>query len=242
MTAWCLGFVFLGQEVQTDIPFSTFWRLGFGTPNAEAIVNLPEGLPLILTVLLGNLPQVLLSFIYLSYNDTFTCMLMSVEFARHAQTYKGLRVTLPRGEQRDSYTLSLPFKVSIPLMAASVVLHWAMSQSLFLAKVDAISPRGILDQNSSMSTLGWSPLALLIFQIMSGLMLAVLIASFFRKLNAGAPSVGSNSRAIMAASYALGDGKEEARKKVKYGVLGDSGRVGFGSEGVGMLEDGEVYE
>ena len=172
-------------------------------------------------------------------------MAMSAEFVRHAHAYKGLRVTLPCGDQRTTYTLSLPFKVSIPLLATSWVLHWAMSQSLFLAKVNVLDPHGEVDTERSFTTLGWSALALLLLLIAGGLMLVALVVCGFRRFGAGAPTVGSNSRAMLAASFTLGDGREEALKKVKYGVLGNVGngskRVGFGSSDVAELSEDEVY-
>ena len=131
---------------------------------------------------------------------------MSAEFVRHAHARKGLRVTFPQGEQRGTYTLSLPFKVSIPLLVASGVLHWAMSQSLFLAKVNVVNPSGKIDMDRSFSTLGWSALALLILLITGGLMLVALVASGFRRYGKGAPTVGSNSRAMLAASFTWGMG------------------------------------
>lgn len=246
-TLWFTGFGFLYNEERNGvrIPFSTFWTQGFGSPYPLATLQLPKGFPVIGVVLLANLPQAILSFVYLSYNDVVTCMLLSAEFVRHAHVHKGLRVTLPRGEQRGSYTLSLPLKVSVPLLAASGVLHWAMSQSLFLAKVNVLNPYGKIDVDRSFSTLGWSALALLILLIVGGLMLVALVASGFRKFGPGAPTVGSNSRAMLFASFTLGEGGEEAVKKVKYGVLGNLGndckRVGFGSGDVGDLSEGELY-
>ena len=227
------------------MPFSTFWTQGFGTPYPLAILQLPKDLPEIGVVLLANLPQAILSFIYLYYNDILTCMLVSTEFIRHAHAHKGLRVTFPRGEQRSTYTLSLPLKASVPLMVGSGLLHWAMSQSLFLAKVHVLSPFGEIDVDRSFSTVGWSSLALLILLLVGGLMLVALVVSGSRKFAPGAPIVGGNSRAILAASFTFGNGKEEALKKVKYGVLGDVGsdckRVGFSSGDVGELSDDEVY-
>lgn len=120
-----------------------------------------------------------------------------------------------------------------------------MSQSLFLAKVNVLNPYGEIDVDRSFSTLGWSALALLILLIVGGLMLVALVASSFRKFGAGVPTVGSNSRAMLFASSTLGDGREEAVKKLRYGVLCDLGndckRVGFGSGDVGELAEDELY-
>ena len=207
-------------------------------------MRLPKGFPTIGVMLLANLPQAVLSFVYLCYNDVVTCMLLSAEFVRHAHIHKGLRVTLPQGEQHGSYTLSLPLKVSVPLLVTSGALHWSMSQSLFLAKVNVLDSFGKVNADRSFSTLGWSALALLILLLFGGLMLVALVAGGFRKFKAGAPVVGSNSRAILCALFTVGDGREEALKKVRYGVLGsiygnDFKRVGFTSGDVGQLTEDE---
>ncbi|MCJ1380560.1 hypothetical protein MMC17_003668 [Xylographa soralifera] len=243
---WFTGLAFLLHEQRTGltIPFSTFWTQGFGSPNPLATLQLPKSFPVIALVLLANLPQVLLSLVYLVCNDVATCMLLSAEFVRYAHVHKGLRVTSPRGEQRGTYTLSLPLKMSIPLLAAAGVLHWAMSQSLFLAKVNVLDHSGDIDSDRSFSTLGWSALALLILLIVGGVMLGALVATGFRRFGPEAPTVGSNSRAMMAAAFAAGDGREEVRRRVRYGVVGwenGCGRVGFGSGEVGKLEDEELY-
>ena len=247
LALWFVGFYFIFNEQRNGnvISFSTFWTLGFGTPYALATLNFSKNFPVIGVVLLANLPQAVLSFVYLSYNDMVTCMVLSAEFVRHAHEHKGLRVSFPHGEQRGTYTLSLPLKVSVPLLVASGILHWAMSQSLFLAKVNVLNPFGVVNEDRSFSTLGWSALALLILLIVSGLMVIALVVSGFRRFDEGAPTVGSNSRAMLAASFTIGDGKAEALKKVRYGVLGSVGggvkRVGLGSGDVGELSEDQVY-
>ena len=52
---------------------------------------------------------------------------------------KTLRVSSPEGMQRSTYFLSLPLKYSISLMALSTVLHWLISQSLFLVQTSGFA-------------------------------------------------------------------------------------------------------
>lgn len=53
---------------------------------------------------------------------------------------KALRVSSPEGMQRSTYFLSLPLKYSIVLMVASIMLHWLISQSVFLVQSCAFGP------------------------------------------------------------------------------------------------------
>ena len=62
--------------------FSHLRELGFGAVTSESLIfsmNRPGYGGLLATVLLANLPQVVLSFLYLNYNGLFTCMLMASE-------------------------------------------------------------------------------------------------------------------------------------------------------------------
>lgn len=61
------------------------WSLAFGNVNAENLItinhteNLSGPTSVIATVLVANLPQILLSFLYFAYNGMFTCMLLVEE-------------------------------------------------------------------------------------------------------------------------------------------------------------------
>ena len=85
--------------------------------------------------LLVNTPQLIATFIYLFCNDMLTRMLMSREWAQFASTRRTLRVSKPQGQQRSTYWLQLPYRYSVPLMGAMVLLHWLMSRGLFLASI-----------------------------------------------------------------------------------------------------------
>jgi hypothetical protein len=77
----------------------------------------------------------------------------------HPQTTKSSE---PEGIQRSSYFISLPLRYGIPLYVTSGMMHWLISQSLFLARITAYFPNGEIDQNSTFSTCGYSPIAIFI--------------------------------------------------------------------------------
>ena len=60
---------------------SHLWSLGFGKVNQETLLNVTfsSSAGLVLAVILANLPQVFLSFIYLSFNAPITCMMLAEE-------------------------------------------------------------------------------------------------------------------------------------------------------------------
>jgi hypothetical protein len=72
---------------------------------------------------IANSPQLLLSVIFLYFNNMFTSMALAYEWDQFGTRRKGLRVTKSRGEQRVTYFLQLSSKVEVPLNALSGLLH-----------------------------------------------------------------------------------------------------------------------
>ena len=94
---------------------SPLWTSGFGTPNPETIAgwSLKGTSGIILTALLVNIPQLLLSSLYLTYNGLYTCMLLADEWSRYAHERKPLRVSKASKSQRsNTYCLSLPYNMA----------------------------------------------------------------------------------------------------------------------------------
>lgn len=123
--------------------------MGLGTVNPQSLLNIginSTGLSgLLLNTLVPNLPQALVSFLYLTYNGLYTCMLVADEWSRFAHERKSLRVTSHSGLQRSTYYLQLPYMYSTPLLVSSCVLHWLVSQTIFIARVTASSSDGSED-------------------------------------------------------------------------------------------------
>lgn len=164
------------RKFSTTIP--ELWQLGFGTltPYTYLVVGLPREDPagLISNVLLANLPQMILSILYIFYNAMLSKFLVQREFSRmYLKQRKPLRVSEPVGIQRSSYFISLPLRYGIPLYTTSGLMHWLVSQSLFLARITAICadgspeacPSGQVDVTNSFSTCGYSPIAVFISEL-----------------------------------------------------------------------------
>lgn len=93
---------------------------------------------LISAVLVVNTPQLVMPFCYLLYNGLLTCMHLAHEYSGYAKQRKPLRVSTPRGLQRSTYYLQLPYVYSVPLIVLSSALHWLISQSIFLARIATV--------------------------------------------------------------------------------------------------------
>jgi hypothetical protein len=155
-------------------------------------------------VLIANSPQLLLSFLYLFYNNIVTRQAVAGELLGflHKDGKKPLRVSSPIGMQRSTYFLSLPWRYSMPLLGFSTTIHWLISQSIFLVQSSAFEP-GPGDKRLPIydfSARGYSPLgSVLVLPLASLIILLLPIYSSLRKYPDLLPDLkrmGCNSSAI----------------------------------------------
>ena len=225
--------------------FASLWQSGFGTIAPNSLIVSTQGLSLFSNVLIANTPQLVVSLIYLSYNNLLTSLFLSQEFTKFSQKRSALRVTTPQGQQKSTFWLSLPYRASLPLLISSMILHWSLSQTIFLAEIEVVSldGGGSLDMGDSVNSVGWSALGFLVLLLVSGLMILVIVVLGFLRHPPGVPIVQSCSLAISAACHPCRSG--EAQTALKYGVLKVDHRgneyVGLSSGPVLPLSDGHDY-
>ena len=199
-------------------PFAT----GFGAPDTQLTLGFSslEG-KLVANILIANSPQLLLSCLYFAYNGLWTYMLVSQEWLSYAQEKKGLRVTSPRGKQRSTYTLQLPYRYGIPLMIISGLLHWLVSQSIYLLDIDAYNFYNEINTTDSLKICGFSPEAILVTIIVGSVALIFGLANGFRRYPATSmPVATSNSAVISAACHPPPSDDEAYLKAIQWGVCG----------------------
>lgn len=211
----------------TDRNFAHLWQMGYGTVTSESMVSWDLSGPggLLINVLVANLPQVVISFLFLTYNGIFTCMLLATEWNGYAHKRKPLRVTNPDGAQVSTYRLQLPYKYGIPLLIISATLHLLVSQSLFLANVSYYNDERESDTTNSISTIGYSCIAIITFIFFGGILILLGLLNGFR-WHQGMPLAGSCSAAISAACHRPEEDIDAAVKPVMWGVV--SSENGFG--------------
>ncbi|KAG2421551.1 hypothetical protein HFD88_005526 [Aspergillus terreus] len=240
----------------SDVGYNTaiLWTSDLGAAVQQFLIH-GNRAPTSLTpnILIANLPQAIFSLIYFCTNSVFTTMALAVEWSSYAIRRKGLRVsTSPRGAQRSSYFLSLPYRYAIPFMALSTLLHWLISQSLFLVSVEVYDSDFNRRSERDIMTCGYSPVGAVSGLSVSGFVVLSLIGIMgFKKFKSGMPVAGSCSLAIAAACHPYASAEEEAMEHpgieylpLQWGVV--SGRFGtaehcsFSSEEVGLPEDGHI--
>ncbi|KAJ4361703.1 hypothetical protein N0V85_009376 [Neurospora sp. IMI 360204] len=209
-------------------------------------------------VLLANTPQIFLSLTYLFFNNILTKMVAEREWHSFyvgtgtgtgtsatkkrwitwwrkekptvgpSPKTKTLRTSQPRGSQRSTFFLSLPYRYALPFIAVSSVMHWLISQCLYFTEVDFIDLDGTtLDKsNPTTTTLGYSTWAMFWVIVLGTLSwVAILGLAVFGKYPAGMPIMGGFSAVIAAACHAPLRGR------------GRRGRAG--GDGDGMEDGGE---
>jgi hypothetical protein len=176
------------------------WRVGFGTVNGN---NILEGSTSLLGgVLLANTPQVILSYLYLAFNQLYTKMCIGREWAGYLSERKPLRVTLPTGQQRGTYWLNVPFRYTIPMTILSGSFHWLASQSFFMVQITVTnSHTRAIRRTDQISTCGYSPFAMILTMVIGTLIAVGCIAIGRLKYAAGMPLAGNCSAVISAACH-----------------------------------------
>ena len=157
---------------------------------------------------------------------------MVKEWNGYSHKRKTLRVTSPTEEQRCTYYLQLPYRYGIPLLVASGALHWLLSQSIFLARVDVIDQNGEPSYDS-ISTCGYSPMALIFVICLGAVLVLIGIACGFFKSKGDMPLAGSCSAAISAACHPPESDVNASTKPLMWGVVTDSLDPEGGDTGIG---------
>jgi hypothetical protein len=242
---------------------SIAFGLGFGAPEPLTFIS-PEKntgnwpTDVMSLALIANSPQVVLSFLYFSYNGILTAMLTGHEWMSYAVKKKGLRISRkPSGSQRSTYFLQLPYRFSLPLIITSTLLHWLVSQSIFVVAYSIYNDLGHQSQivfedgsiRDGLTTCGYSPIAILAVLVVGILMLAAVVGFGYIPYKTRMPLAGTSSLAISAACHPEEHlGTEEialSTQKLQWGVvstsLEDIRHCAFSDKEVGPLLDRQVY-
>lgn len=201
---------------------------------------------ILINVLLANVPQALLSFSYFSLNRLCTSICFAQEWNEHGRTRKALRTSNPEGQQRANRYLHLPYHWEIPLTAVSGLMHWLLSQSLFLVRLEIRDQGNELKPSESKCTCGYSPLSILVFSVTHLLTLVIVVCLYMRKMTVKIPPADHCSLVISAACHPPPDDPDAYQKPVRWGVVKSqhSGTVqhcSFTSQPVSRPVSGVVY-
>lgn len=172
--------------------------------------------------LLVNESQLILSFHYFSYDQVWTYMLAAREWAQFGRKRQTLRVSQPQGLQRTEHFFTiLPYKFAIPLQTTSVLLHWLLSRSLFLARLDVCGCEpSVNNAPSTINTVGYSLMPLVFLTLLWGILLiAARATGVFTKLKSPMAIVHGTSLAVAAACHPRASGMDTSLRSLIWGVV-----------------------
>jgi hypothetical protein len=196
---WELGpgffFLFVAIRRLEGLSFSTslssLWAQGLGKTHAYLLMNgvlaLENALSnkaRVIHVMTANSFQILVSLLYLFYNNILTHQIIADELISFLREKKALRVSIPQNSiQRSFYFLSLPWTYALPLTTAFITLHWLISQSVFTVQTTAYGPGrdGQPVPFSNASRLGYSPLGILFTVLLEVALILALVANSCRR-------------------------------------------------------------
>lgn len=246
----------------TDIP-------GFPTPlSFMGKLNTIFGLgsaSMFTACIVANIPQVLISYIYLGLNNVMTTMLVMQEWCSYSlasrKPAKGLRVTspVPETEQRSTYFLSLPYKWSIPITLVVTLIHWLVSVMFTFVQLDVHRNDPESGVTSINYVLFWRNVLILVVPIGLGAYGVLFLLSIFKKYPESITLAGCCSASIAAAcqpSKLYGNDlnsmaafpSQLSYQKLKWGVVekpedmeNGIGHATFSDEAVTSLQEGQMY-
>jgi len=206
--------------------------LSFGAKGASAKAT-------IWNAWLANMPQVLLSLCYLNLNTIRTSMASTAEWNDFAISRKGLRATKPIGDQRSTYFLQLPYKWSLPLVITSGGLHWILSQTFFISRIDRYNIDGTLTSWTSACGISFS--GLVVFCSVCVALVTTVRWIGRRPMMPRLPLAENCSLMVSAACHPGSKETEAHLGKVKWGVIPGTGRCSLSSKHVDRLRVEKAY-
>ncbi|KAK8243531.1 hypothetical protein HDK90DRAFT_125707 [Phyllosticta capitalensis] len=174
---------------------------------------------MLLNALVANTPQLILSAGYLLFNGFYTSMAIVGEYNDFSIQRKALRVSQPRGQQRSTYFLQLPYKWAIPLNTAAAALHWLLSQAIFFTRIDKMGSDGKLKREVSVSACNYSVRSSILLLFVISVLVAAATGVGLMRFKARMPYASSCSWVISAACHPPPEEVEPHLKRVKWGVV-----------------------
>ncbi|KAF7177453.1 hypothetical protein CNMCM7691_005706 [Aspergillus felis] len=241
---FCLIYVLISLSNQgISISPSELWKQGLGQPKGFALIQGPWRVGSSFSdfaqqVLFTNGLQLLVSCAYMVFNNILSRQLVADEWVRllTPEEKKPLRVSQPRGLQRSTYMLSMPFKYSVPTMVLFIALHWLVSQAIFLVQTTVYQsgPASSRVPEKDNSRIGFSAIGiLLVVAMLMLLILGLLVHSAVRKYRDvpfGFPRLGTCSAGISAVCHAPTGDRDAHLFPVRMGVVTKGQVLGPGDD------------
>ena len=121
-------------------------------------------------------------------------------------------------------------------MVLFALLHWSLSQSIFLVQVDFYDSTDSILKYNKITTCGYSNIAIITSICIASIIVIFGLANAFRRFKVLIPLAGGCSAVISAACHQPKQDDNAPLERVKWGVVDTEGRDGKGS-GEGNSEE-----
>ncbi|PGH17413.1 hypothetical protein AJ80_04783 [Polytolypa hystricis UAMH7299] len=217
----CIGLgagIFYLKERVPSVSISSLWSMGFGSVNADTLVYVGES-SLVTTAITANLPQLAMAMLYFVNNGIIASMFIAADWSCFAFKSQTLMVTSPAGKQRGTWFFGAPMTYGVPLLTIHTLLHWLVSQSLFIVQAE------VYDDDkppTRRSNCGYSPIAMIFTLIAGSLIILSAVVLGFRKFKPGSPPVVSTCSAAISATCHLLTPRDEkvVYQELRWGEIG----------------------
>ncbi|KAF1998467.1 hypothetical protein P154DRAFT_247680 [Amniculicola lignicola CBS 123094] len=197
-------------------------------------------------MILGALPQPLISGLYVLINHHLTVMIQLRDWTRLASYRQPLRVSNPEpgSKQVSTYWLSLPYRYSIPQFISSTALGWLVSQAIFFYRIKWYDNDGsvfkLIDDDAEYKLskqiwllsmgrsygVGFSAMGVICSLVLGVVVFLASMIISFRKCAPGLPLGPTNSLVIAAACHPPETDYDAARNLIQWGVIDTGDQVG----------------
>lgn len=181
---------------------------------------------------IANIPQIFVALAFLFYNPLLVMLNVNESWLAMCLRRKNLRVRAPLGAQKGAYLLGLPLRMALPWMLVSILLHWLISQSIFLVRVRVMDLKSNYSAFESILNVGFSFLPCFLTAILAFcIFLTTMIIGFTRypRATRGYPLIGTDSLKISAVCHPPEPMTiEDTQKKLKFGVVSYDPITGVG--------------
>jgi len=195
-------------------------------------------------VLVANSPQLWLSFGYLLWNNQITRIWMEQEWRSYYGRLHKPRVSYKTADRglRATRWLQLPYWATALLMVINTMLHWLVSQTMFV--VEIFGDQNITDSDGNLNYsdfyINYSPLAIMSIGIGSSILVLSITIYYFIPRKSLMPLMGGSAKLVFESCNGLS--WPLPKSGVAWGDISTTTqyRAGFG-EMVSPLTDGVIY-
>jgi hypothetical protein len=197
------------RDYNKAVDLNSLWSMGLGRvqPYSITLIEAWGGMDdgtFYAAALVANGCQLILSFGWYFSNSLLTRIVLAHRWLKFIEKRRTLRVSVPTGNQRSSYFLSLPFRYSLPLLMVSAVAHWLVSRSIFVVHTRGFSYQPGWKEGNGFAraeqfdgaVVGFSVIVMVLSVATLSSLLIVLVALSFRELPSRRPRGGEGIEVV----------------------------------------------